>query len=272
MSNIVCASRQSEWRSLRQSRGLGGRREQRTIQERWKHIVCHRTCKFLLVQSRLLHKPSWKDPPRNPPPSPDSDHATRIDSLLDSATIRPSQTALKRLVLRRDGPSCPITRMPFDGDGSVIPHCAHIIPFSFHDRPPVLTAIEMFTGNEVTADIIRRINNPANAMNLESNAHDSMDKKLAWSIEAISVDNEWRYYFRVVRLAGILSFLRPFIQDGNEIKFGEGDNVDGIALPDPRLCNLHLAVTRVFTASVFVEVIDKVYRDTEGDAPTWISQ
>jgi hypothetical protein len=63
----------------------------------------------------------------------------------------------------------------------------------------VLTAIEMFTGNEVTADIIRRINNPANAMNLESNAHDSMDKKLAWSIEAISVDNE----VRVMRLCGI---------------------------------------------------------------------
>jgi hypothetical protein len=58
---------------------------------------------------------------------------------------------------------------------------------------PVLTAIEMFTGNEVNAVIVRHfINNPANAVNLEANAHRSMDQSLAWGIEAISENNKVR--------------------------------------------------------------------------------
>jgi len=49
----------------------------------------------------------------------------------------------------------------------------------------VLRAIEAFTGDTLRADTIQNfINHPANAMNIESNAHDSMDKKLAWGIEA----------------------------------------------------------------------------------------
>ena len=64
----------------------------------------------------------------------------------------------------------------------------------------MLAAIDMFTGNEVSADIIRNfINNPANAMNLEADAHITMDKRLAWSIEAILVDNT----VRVMRLCGV---------------------------------------------------------------------
>jgi hypothetical protein len=64
----------------------------------------------------------------------------------------------------------------------------------------MLTAIEMFTGKQVSADTIRRfINHPANAINLESNAHSSMDKRLAWGIEAILVNDE----VRVMRLCGV---------------------------------------------------------------------
>jgi hypothetical protein len=64
----------------------------------------------------------------------------------------------------------------------------------------VHTAIEMFTGREVTADIVLAlINNPANAINIETNAHHAMDKRLAWGIEAKSVDNE----VRVMRLCDI---------------------------------------------------------------------
>ncbi|KAF8497137.1 hypothetical protein F5888DRAFT_1906980 [Russula emetica] len=211
-----------------------------------------------------FRNPPGKTPQDSQPPTPDPDRTREISSLLESATIARNQGALKELVFRRDNPRCPITAMSFEGDGSVIPQCAHIIPFSFVNKEPVLTAIEMFTGKEVSADIIQHfINHPANAINLETNAHDSMDKKLAWGIEALSVNNEWKYYFRVVKLAGIPMFVRFCIQDGDEITFGKG-NVQShgtIALPDPRLCNLHLAVARVFAASGFAEVYEKYLRD-----------
>lgn len=62
------------------------------------------------------------------------------------------------------------------------------------------SAIEMFTGNKVSADTIHQfINHPANAINMHGDPHISMDKSLAWGIEARSVDNE----VRVMRLCGI---------------------------------------------------------------------
>jgi hypothetical protein len=58
----------------------------------------------------------------------------------------------------------------------------------------------MFTGNEVKAEfVIQFINNPANAINLQSDAHHSMDKSLAWGIEARLDNNE----VSVMRLCGI---------------------------------------------------------------------
>jgi hypothetical protein len=50
--------------------------------------------------------------------------------------------------------------------------------------------------------------------------------------------------------------------------FGKGADAAGIALPDPRICNLHLAVARVFAASGFAEVVDKFEKDFEGNPPT----
>jgi hypothetical protein len=58
-----------------------------------------------------------------------------------------------------------------------------------------------------------------------------------------------------------------FIQEGGEIKFGNGADGAAIKLPDPHLCNLHLAVCRVFAASGFAEVVEKYYRDTGDVAP-----
>src|ERR1700753_1969800 len=107
----------------------------------------------------------------------------------------------------------------------------------------------MFTGNKVSADIIRKfINNPANAINLQSDAHDSMDKRLAWGIEARWVNDEvrvmrlrgvtdpditelkqWKYYFRAVNPAGVPVFVKYFIQDGGEIKLGKGEDRGTIA-------------------------------------------
>ena len=46
-------------------------------------------------------------------------------------------------------------------------------------------AIEMFTGSALdTQTILDDINHPRK-LNLQSDAHDSMDKRLAWGIEAI---------------------------------------------------------------------------------------
>ena len=44
----------------------------------------------------------------------------------------------------------------------------------------------MFTGSVLDAQTIQdHLNHPRNAMNLERNAHELMDKYLAWGIEAI---------------------------------------------------------------------------------------
>jgi hypothetical protein len=51
------------------------------------------------------------------------------------------------------------------------------------------------------------------------------------------------------------------IKDEDEMKFGAGNDGSVISLPDPRICNLHLAIARVFSASGFAEVYDKYYRD-----------
>ncbi len=53
--------------------------------------------------------------------------------------------------------------------------------------------------------------------------------------------------------------------DGDIMEFGKGEDGDSIDLPDPRLCNLHLAVARVYAASGFAEVVDEILEDDEGD-------
>ena len=74
---------------------------------------------------------------------------------------------------------------------------------------------------------------------------------------------QWKYYFRVVR-SNAVAFTIP-LKDGDEIEFGCGNGGNQIALPDPRACNLHLAVARVFAASGAAEVFDKYLDDDERD-------
>ena len=52
------------------------------------------------------------------------------------------------------------------------------------------------------------------------------------------------------------------------ITFGNGEDGAAIAWPDPRLCNLHLAVARVFVASGFAEMVEKFEKDNEDDLST----
>ena len=44
------------------------------------------------------------------------------------------------------------------------------------------------------------INDPCNTLNLETNTHDSMDKFLAWGIEAISSGDQVRFFFGLVAI------------------------------------------------------------------------
>ena len=56
-------------------------------------------------------------------------------------------------------------------------------------------AIELFTDSTLDAQtILDNINHPRNALNLESNAHDSMDKYLAWGIEAIPSGDQVSFF------------------------------------------------------------------------------
>jgi hypothetical protein len=64
----------------------------------------------------------------------------------------------------------------------------------------MLTAIEMFTGKQLKAEIVEGfIKNPANAINLQFDAHYSMERDIAWGIEAKLIDNE----VRIMSLCGV---------------------------------------------------------------------
>jgi len=54
------------------------------------------------------------------------------------------------------------------------------------------------------------------------------------------------------------------LDDGDEIQFGRGIAGDAVRLPDPRICDLHLAVARVFAASGTAEVFDRCLDDEPG--------
>ena len=62
----------------------------------------------------------------------------------------------------------------------------------------------MFTGIPVdAAEIQPLINHPSNAINLESNAHQSMNRHLAWGIEARSVGDNDNDEVRVIRICDV---------------------------------------------------------------------
>ncbi|KAI0288761.1 hypothetical protein BC826DRAFT_1036060 [Russula brevipes] len=204
-----------------------------------------------------------KTPQETIQPTPNLRRLEEIGALLRSATVNRSQSALRDLIFLRDGNRCPITNFAFYGaPRTLTPRCAHNIPFSVRSKTHVHQAIETFTGRILRAEDVQHfINHPANAINIESNVHDSMDLKLAWGIEAREVDHRWHYYFRVVRPV-LVSPTIP-LDDGDEIQFGKGDAGNRIQLPDPRICNLHLAIARVFAASGAADVFDKYLEDDE---------
>ncbi|KIJ17715.1 hypothetical protein PAXINDRAFT_97932 [Paxillus involutus ATCC 200175] len=134
-----------------------------------------------------------KTPQDSVRPTPNLRRIEETEELLSAATTHRSQSALKDLVTLRDGVKCLLTGFSFVFPRRVIARCAHIIPFSIHDKTQTHSAIEAFTGHKLDAKIIQKyINHPSNALNLETNAHDSMDKNLVWGIEANFSDNQVR--------------------------------------------------------------------------------
>jgi len=218
----------------------------------------------LLIATR---NPGGKKTPQDSSthPTPDTLRLRSIKDLLDDVTVNRSQSALKTLVYKRDGYRCPLTDYPFKSPGRhVNPRCAHILPFSFHDKPVTLRTLEAFTGGAITADVVHgKINLPSNAFNVENNAHDSFDK-LAWGIQALQQsDGEYKYIFRVVRDEYVAASVR--LEDGDEIVFREGENGQLIDAPDPSFCNLKLAIARVMYASGASGLIDEIYGDDDDD-------
>ncbi|KAI6117319.1 hypothetical protein EDD17DRAFT_1881031 [Pisolithus thermaeus] len=156
-------------------------------------------------------------------------------------------------VMLRDGDYCLLTGLCFFPPTFVPARCAHIIPFSIRSKTRTFSAIETFSGFALDAEAIQNhLNHPRNVLNLESNAHDMMDKHMGWGIEAISSDDQDRLS-ATTRL-----------KDGDEIHFGAGIGSHQIALPDPRICNIHLAVCRVSYACGASEVFDQ-FLDDEDD-------
>jgi hypothetical protein len=59
----------------------------------------------------------------------------------------------------------------------------------------------MFTGRVLDARMVQNsINHPRNALNLQNDAHDSMDKNLAWGIEATFLDGRVSFFSLVAIL------------------------------------------------------------------------
>ena len=82
----------------------------------------------------------------------------------------------------------------------------------------------------------------------------------------IADPKQWKYYYHAVKPARVPIYVKYFIEDGNEMQLGKGADGGSIDLPNPQICNLHLAVARVFAASGFAEVVEHFYKDNGDNA------
>jgi hypothetical protein len=132
--------------------------------------------------------------------------------------------------------------------------------------------IGMFAGMKTAELVQTKLNSLGNVMNIEVNTH-YFYGHLAWRIEArdengtvrisswncavlIYLSYKVKYVYR--RLPSSTRAGPGFIrlQDGDEIKFGEGPEASRLGSgPEPLLCNLQLAVARVLKTSGAAEMI-----------------
>ncbi|KAF5379073.1 hypothetical protein D9615_005978 [Tricholomella constricta] len=182
----------------------------------------------------------------------------------DRKRIEEIEDLIKQAAFLRDGDYCLITSASFIPPDMVVARCAHIIPFSLSAKTQTHAAIEGFAGLVLSAQFVsENINHPRNALNLQNDAHDLMAKYMAWGIEAKYEGNEWKYYYRIVRPDRRIFFAT--LKDGDAIVFGSGPGGTHIPPPDPRMCNLRLAVSRVAYASGASEIFDKFVDDEDED-------
>jgi len=130
----------------------------------------------------------------------------------------------------------------------------------------------MFTGDMLTAeDVQRLINRSANAMGIQSDAHESMHLRPAWGIEAELVSDRSDIDITNSGIFIIGWFVqcaqqRPFpLKGGDEKEFGRGNSGDRMDLSDPPVCNMHLAIARVIAASGLTDVFDRYEWDHYGE-------
>jgi len=217
---------------------------------------------YLLIATRNPGRK--KTPQETVHATPDFQHLHAILDLLEEATMKRSQSALKELVYWRDGFRCPFTGFAFAPPGRhVVARCAHILPFSYHDKHLTLSALETFAGRQLAKEVKDNINHPCNAFNAQADAHEAYDK-LAWGIEAVSDGDDWKYIFREVRSKEVAGTIN--LNDGQEIIFGCGDpNGQILDKPNPEYCNIKLAIARVIHACGAADIIAEMYGDDHDD-------
>ncbi|KAF8325089.1 uncharacterized protein EI90DRAFT_3129205 [Cantharellus anzutake] len=208
--------------------------------------------------------------------------AKDTDELLDIAASEGlgtrKQAALKALIFKRDGQSCPLTGLSFDTEDSVKPHLAHIIPNSVHNKPDTIKCIAMLAGTAVRDLVLEQLNDLGNLLHIELNAHVAYDD-IHWGIEALNENGVVRFssstYFAITHRSPKVKYIYrrvPYktakgpgiirLHDGDQIVFGGGPEAARLGPgPNPSLCNLQLAVARVLRMSGAADIIAQIKDD-----------
>lgn len=160
---------------------------------------------------------------------------------------------------------------PYDGLSSML-ECAYIFPFSIHNKPSVHQMLRRFSGVPSTLFDGAAINQPSNVFLLDQEAHIYFDK-FRWGICATTEPDEFVTTYRLTKVSRVTGRAISMVLDNKKIDFGAANPAPGsIPLPDPTLCNLHLAIARVIHASGAGEAIDRILRrekDLKGGA-SWL--
>ncbi|RDB15278.1 hypothetical protein Hypma_004791 [Hypsizygus marmoreus] len=163
------------------------------------------------------------------------------------------QLALQNLVIRRDGDvQCPISARLFDPRSSGV--LTQIIPKTVLDNSNVLKYLTMFAGPTTANIILHGLSSLENLINIQLGTLVGFDK-LSFAIESLKENGKIKYILRdpfpVPDNPLWTEYVLPnLLNDGDEIAFGRGP--EGARLgpgPHPRLCNLRLAIMRVFQDS-----------------------
>ncbi|SJL04884.1 uncharacterized protein ARMOST_08255 [Armillaria ostoyae] len=179
------------------------------------------------------------------------------------------QKELIMLAGERDGKYCLVTNLLFQfrhgvlGTPTVKVKLAHICPTKLAnpENPLVHETFSVFWDDEGLpkrfADLVNR---PENCMLIWSDPRDYF-AEMCWAIEAIPIEDTWRYHF--IKVGGPTFPFEP--ASGTQIRFGvEGETFkEAVPLPSPDLCNIRLAVTKVMRFSGAAEVVDSWRWDYE---------